>query len=221
MQTGKPRITHTPPLPASFNYIDIVCLFSGFSLFGNLLLCLSAEVNVDLEHFPEDLVPRLPVIKMENNSNREGGEAASGDADNRKAPPLEQAAHLFLRTLLSFSLSRHAQNFAHKFKSKQGMGTSSVRARGRDNGGEGAAALRPQMAKRVRSGFRFSYATKAKQSKVKNFANYAKANRQKVNINIHLVEGAAREGERGEGSVRCLLTMARQMPSKLKMRRKT
>lgn len=61
---------------------------------------------------------------MENNSKRgegrEGGEAASTAADNRKAPPLEQAAHLLLRTLLSFSLSRHAQNFAHKFKSKQG-----------------------------------------------------------------------------------------------------
>lgn len=161
---------------------------------------------------------------MENNSKRgegrEGGEAASTAADNRKAPPLEQAAHLFLRTLLSFSLSRHAQNFAHKFKSKQGMGTSSVRARGRERGREGTAALRPQMAKRVRSGFRFSYAAKAKQSKVKNFANYAKANRQKVNINIHLVggEGAAREGR---GVLRCLLTMARQMPSKLKMRRKT
>lgn len=36
----------------------------------------------------------------------------------------------------------------------------------------------------------------AKQSKVKNFANYAKANRQKVNINIHLVWV---EGGRGGG----------------------
>lgn len=77
------------------------------------------------------------------------------------------------------------------------------------------------MAKRVRSGFRFSYAAKAKQSKVKNFANYAKANRQKVNINIHLVGGEEQRGRGGVGSVRCLLTMARQMPSKLKMRRKT
>lgn len=35
---------------------------------------------------------------------------------------------------------------------------------------------------------------------MKNFPNYAKANRQKVNINIHLVggEGAAREGRGGE-----------------------
>lgn len=82
-----------------------------------------------------------------------------------------------------------------------------------------AAALRPQMAKRVRSGFRFSYALrKAKQSKVNNFANYAKANRQKVNINIHLA-GVQERREGGEHST--LLTMARQMPSKLKMRRKT
>lgn len=50
------------------------------------------------------------------------------------------------------------------------------------------------MAKRVRSGFRFSNALrKAKQSKVNNFANYAKANRQKVNINIHLA-GVKRGG---------------------------
>lgn len=74
------------------------------------------------------------------------------------------------------------------------------------------------MAKRVRSGFRFSNALrKAKQSKVNNFANYAKANRQKVNINIHLA--GVKRGERGRGTL--LLTMARQMPSKLKMRRKT
>lgn len=54
--------------------------------------------------------------------------------------------------------------------------------------------MRPQMAKRVRSGFRFSNALrKAKQSKVNNFANYAKANRQKVNINIHLA-GVKRRG---------------------------
>lgn len=59
---------------------------------------------------------------------------------------------------------------------------------------------------------------KAKQSKVNNFANYAKANRQKVNINIHLA--GVKRGER-EGERRGLLTMARQMPSKLKMRRKT
>lgn len=78
------------------------------------------------------------------------------------------------------------------------------------------------MAKRVRSGFRFSNALrKAKQSKVNNFANYAKANRQKVNINIHLAGAKERrEGEVGEG-YSTLLTMARQMPSKLKMRRKT
>lgn len=54
------------------------------------------------------------------------------------------------------------------------------------------------MAKRVRSGFRFSYALrKAKQSKVNNFANYAKANRQKVNINIHLA--GVKSGGRGGG----------------------
>lgn len=59
-------------------------------------------------------------------------------------------------------------------------------------------ALRPQMAKRVRSGFRFSNALrKAKQSKVNNFANYAKANRQKVNINIHLA--GVQERREGEG----------------------
>lgn len=66
---------------------------------------------------------------MENNSKREqgeGDEAASTAADNRKAPPLEAGSALIAEDfalLLSFSLSSHAQNFAHKFKSKQGMGT--------------------------------------------------------------------------------------------------
>lgn len=59
-QIGLPRrakhITHTPPqpAPASFNYIDIVCLFTVYFFsfyiflifFGNLLLCLNAKVNV-------------------------------------------------------------------------------------------------------------------------------------------------------------------------------
>lgn len=39
---------------------------------------------------------------------------------------------------------------------------------------------------------------KAKQSKVNNFANYAKANRQKVNINIHLA--GVKRGGRGGGA---------------------
>lgn len=65
---------------------------------------------------------------MENNSKRKRGEgkAASTAADNGKAPPLEAGSALIAENfalLLSFSLSRHAQNFAHKFKSKQGMGT--------------------------------------------------------------------------------------------------
>lgn len=69
--------------------------FLSFFFFGNLLLCLSAKVNVDLEHFPVDL---LPVIKMENNSKRKRvereGKAASTAADNRKAPPLEAGSAL-------------------------------------------------------------------------------------------------------------------------------
>lgn len=150
-----------------------------------------------MEHFPLDL---LPVIKMEKNSMRKGerreGKAASTAADNRKAPPLEAGSALIAEDfalLLSFSLSRHAQNFAHKFKSKQGMGTQRSASQ-REGEWRSGAALRPQMAKRVRSGFRFSYALrKAKQSKVNNFANYAKANRQKVNINIHLA-GVKRRG---------------------------
>lgn len=173
---------------------------SFFFFFGNLLLCLSAKVNVDLEHFPLDL---LPVIKMENNSKREqgeGDEAASTAADNRKAPPLEAGSALIAEDfalLLSFSLSRHAQNFANKFKSKQGMGTQRSASQ-REGEWRSGAALRPQMAKRVRSGFRFSNALrKAKQSKVNNFANYAKANRQKVNINIHLA--GVQERREGEG----------------------
>lgn len=137
---------------------------------------------------------------MENNSKRErgeGGEAASTAADNRKAPPLEAGSSLIAEDfalLLSFSLSRHAQNFAHKFKSKEGMGTQRSESK---RGGRGArfeatngkaGEVRVQVQQR---------SAKAKQSKVNNFANYAKANRQKVNINIHLAGVKRREGEGG------------------------
>lgn len=101
------------------------------------------------------------------------------------------------RTLLSFSLSRHAQNFAHKFKSKQGMGTQrSASERGEQRG----ACCRFEATNGKAGEVRFSNALrKAKQSKVNNFANYAKANRQKVNINIHLAGAKERRGGEGEG----------------------
>lgn len=80
------------------------------------------------------------------------------------------------------------------------------------------------MAKRARSGFRFRLRFGSEAIKGEKLCQLCESkHRQKVNINIHLVAEQGQRGGRVEAgkSRAARLTMARQMPSKLKMRRKT
>lgn len=112
-----------------------------------------------------------------------------------------------------------------KRKAKRDVGTSRGAERGSGAGGQ--RCLRPQMAKRARSGFRFRLRFGSEAIKGEKLCQLCESkHRQKVNINIHLVAEQGKRGGRGEAgqagkSRAARLTMARQMPSKLKMRRKT